>query len=143
LCLILFEDTFTSLFKNKRQKEVKRYEKLRFFLIFRLVVGRIRRRTNNDGSGFGKPKTIRFRIHNTDYGKTDYRTYGSGSTKLVIVSQTAPPGARDLQSRPPELCSAPETCPPQDTRDWRRQAPQYCPLNLSMKPSIIIIIIKK
>jgi hypothetical protein len=36
------------------------------FLLFLLVDGRIRVRTNNDGSGSERPKNIQIRIHNAN-----------------------------------------------------------------------------
>jgi hypothetical protein len=41
-CLFLFEGTFTSLFKDKNQKEVTKQYKSRFFLVFLLNDKRIR-----------------------------------------------------------------------------------------------------
>ncbi len=48
-CLLPFEGTFTSAFKAKSQKEVKKIFKIMVFLFF-LVNERIRIRTNNSGS---------------------------------------------------------------------------------------------
>ncbi len=104
-------------FKDKSKKEVKKYEKLRFFKFFCLLL---------EGSGSVQIMT------DPDLGGSKTYRYGShGSRSTTMVRGTTAPGARDLQSRPPELCSAPQTCPPQDTRDWRRPAPQYCPPNLN------------
>jgi hypothetical protein len=70
--LILFEGTFTSVFKNKRQKEVKKYEKFRIFLI---VVRRIQ-------------TPIRMAP----------KTYGSRSTTLIMARQTLAPTDPDPQN---------------------------------------------
>ncbi len=45
-------------FKIKSHKEVTKYYTQKFFLLFSWYFGRIRIRTNNDGSGFGRFKTI-------------------------------------------------------------------------------------
>jgi hypothetical protein len=66
-CILLFEGTFTSVFKDKSKKgQNSRKYKSRFFLLFCML---IRIRTNNDGSGWPPKKT--------------YGSYGSGSTTLV------------------------------------------------------------
>jgi hypothetical protein len=50
---LLFEGTFTSVLK-----EVTKQQKSRFPLLFLLDDGTIRMRTNNEGSGSGRPKNI-------------------------------------------------------------------------------------
>ncbi len=46
-CLLLFEGTFTSFFKDKNLKEVTKQKESRFFLLF----------TTGSGSGSKRPKT--------------------------------------------------------------------------------------
>jgi hypothetical protein len=67
---VLFDGTFTSVFKGKTSIRSKNNAvvETKYFLtvLFLLVDGRIRIRTNNDGSGSGRPKNIRIRSHNTE-----------------------------------------------------------------------------
>jgi hypothetical protein len=57
-CLLLFEATFTSVFKDKKSKISSKIIETEVFLTFLLVDGRIQIRilTNDDGSGFGRPR---------------------------------------------------------------------------------------
>jgi hypothetical protein len=59
---------FLLITSSKIKKKSQNSRKQDFFT-FLLVDGRIRIRTNNDGSGYGRPKNVRIlriRIHNTD-----------------------------------------------------------------------------
>jgi hypothetical protein len=65
-CLLLFEGTFTSLFKDKKSKRSHKTEST-FFFPFCLMIegsGSIPL-TNGSGSGSRRPKNIRIRIRNT------------------------------------------------------------------------------
>jgi hypothetical protein len=57
-CLLLFEATFTSVFKDKKSKISSKIIETKVFLTFLLVDGRIqiRIRTYDDGSGFERPR---------------------------------------------------------------------------------------
>jgi hypothetical protein len=73
--LLLFEGTFTSVFKNKKtyrsHKTLPTYLEIKVFLPFLLNNGRIRIQirihTNNNGSGSGRHKSLRIRNHHTDF----------------------------------------------------------------------------
>ncbi len=64
LCYLLFEDTFTSFFKDKKSKRSHKAEGNKVFLtIFCLVIEGSRSIALTNGSGFGsrRPKNIRIR----------------------------------------------------------------------------------
>jgi hypothetical protein len=63
--------------------------------VFLPVDGRIRNHTNNEGSGFGRLKNIRIRIHKTGYNKTDHRTW---CTRLAEQATRALFCSSDLSS---------------------------------------------
>jgi hypothetical protein len=54
VCLLLFEGTFTSFFKDKEVIKMSQNSKNQIVLLFLLDEGRIRIRTNNGGSGSGE-----------------------------------------------------------------------------------------
>ncbi len=69
-CLLLFEctGTFTSVFEDKMSKGSQRKRRNQSFLYFFCLLmqgsGSVQ---NNEGSGSGRPKIIKNRIHNTGY----------------------------------------------------------------------------
>ena len=77
---VLFEVTFTLGFKDKDKKK-SQHSRNQVFL-FLIDDGRIKIRTNNDGSGSGRPKNLRIREAQKLTNPGGLKTYGSGSITL-------------------------------------------------------------
>ncbi len=71
-CLLLFQNTFKSFFKDKNSKRVTKQKKSRFFLLFCMMIEGSGSIPLTSGSGSGRPKNmwirwIRIRIRNTGF----------------------------------------------------------------------------
>jgi hypothetical protein len=71
ICLLLFEGTFTSFFKDKSQKEVTKQKESMFFFFCLMIEGSGSKPLTN-GYGSRRPKNIRSRVRNT---AKNYSTY--------------------------------------------------------------------
>ncbi len=77
---VLFEVTFTLGFKDKDIK--KSQDSRNQVFLFLIDDGRIKIRTNNDGSGSRRPKNLRIREAQKLSNPGGLKTYGSGSITL-------------------------------------------------------------